>query len=135
MSQSLAAFSLLVPSYAEGVAFFVGVLGFTLVEDTAMDGGKRWVVVAPAGGAGARILLAAASDDRQRARIGDQTGGRVGYFLETDDFDRDFAAMSARGVRFLETPRREWYGKVAVFSDPWGGKWDLIEPARNQDRA
>ncbi len=134
MTQSVAAFSLLVPTYEEGLAFFVGALGFALTEDTPMGPGKRWVVVAPAGGAGARIVLAAASDERQKARVGDQSGGRVGYFLETDDFDRDFAAMSARGVRFLETPRREWYGKVAVFSDPWGGKWDLIQPARVPDR-
>ncbi len=122
MTQSVAAFTVLVPAHDEGLAFFRDALGFAVVEDRALADGKRWVVVAPAGGAGARIVLAVPSDDRQRARIGDQTGGRVGYFLQTDDFDRDYRALSARGVRFLETPRREPYGIVAVFSDPWGGQ-------------
>jgi catechol 2,3-dioxygenase-like lactoylglutathione lyase family enzyme len=129
MTQSIVAFTLLVPEYAEGLAFFRGVLGFEVIEDTALAEGKRWVVVAPAGNRGARIVLAVASDERQRARIGDQTGGRVGYFLQTDDLDRDYHVLTTRGVRFLETPRREPYGTVAVFSDPWGAKWDLIEPS------
>ncbi len=129
MTQSVAAFTLLVPAYDEGLAFFRDALGFEVIEDTALADGKRWVVVSPAGNAGARIVLAVASDERQRARIGDQTGGRVGYFLQTDDFDGDYHALTARGVRFLETPRREPYGTVAVFSDPWGAKWDLIEPS------
>ena len=130
MTRSVDAFSLLVPSYEEGLAFFRDALGFSVVEDTALEGDKRWVVVAPAGGAGAKIVLAVPSDDWQRARVGDQTGGRVGYFLQTSDFDRDYRALRARGVRFLEAPRREPYGSVAVFSDPWGGKWDLIQPIR-----
>ncbi len=84
--------------------------------------------MAPPGSAGAKIVLAVPSDERQRARIGDQTGGRVGYFLLTDDFEKDYAAMRARGVTFLEAPRSERYGTVAVFVDPWGGKWDLLQP-------
>jgi len=128
MIRSVAAFSILVPSYDEGLAFFVDALGFTVIEDRPVERGKRWVAVAPEGGEGARVVLAVPGDDRQRARVADQTGGRVGYFLLTSDFARDFAAFAARGVRFLETPRREPYGTVAVFSDPWGGKWDLIQP-------
>ena len=100
-----------------------------------MGPGKRWVVVAPPGGAGARLVIAVAADARQRATIGAATGGRVAYFLETDDFARDHSAMSARGVRFLEAPRREPYGVVAVFADPWGGRWDLLQPARRETKA
>jgi catechol 2,3-dioxygenase-like lactoylglutathione lyase family enzyme len=133
MTRSVAAFALLVPSYDEGLAFFRDALGFAVVEDTPVPGGERWVVVAAAGGAGARIVLAVPGDDRQRALIGGQTGGRVGYFLQTDAFDRDYPALSGRGVRFLEAPRRETYGTVAVFSDPWGGKWDLIQPNGGSD--
>lgn len=118
--------TLLVDRYERGIAFYLDALGFTLVADTDLGGGKRWVVVAaPDGG---RLLLAEASDDAQRAAIGRQTGGRVGFFLETDDFERDHAAFLARGVRFLEAPRHESYGSVAVFEDPFGNRWDLIEP-------
>jgi catechol 2,3-dioxygenase-like lactoylglutathione lyase family enzyme len=129
MARSLASIALLVPDYDEDLAFFRDALGFIVLEDTPLGSGKRWVVVAPAGGAGATIVLAVPNDERQRARIGDQTGGRVAYFLRTNDFQRDYEAMRARGVRFLETPRREPYGLVAVFVDPWGGKWDLLQPA------
>ena len=128
MIRSVAAFSILVSSYEEGLAFFVDALGFTVIEDRPVAPGKRWVAVAPEGGEGARIVLAVPGDERQRARVGDRTGGRVGYVLLTSDFARDFAALAARGVRFLERPRCEPYGTVAVFSDPWGGKWDLIQP-------
>jgi|SRR5208337_681880 len=128
MIKSLSAISFLVPDYDEGLAFFQGALGFAVEEDAALGADKRWVVVAPPGNAGAKIVLAVPSDERQRARIGDQTGGRVGYFLHTDDFDRDYALLKARNVTFLEAPRRERYGKVAVFVDPWGGKWDLLQP-------
>jgi catechol 2,3-dioxygenase-like lactoylglutathione lyase family enzyme len=133
MTQSVTAFTLLVPGYAAGLSFFRDALGFAVIEDTPLGGGKRWVVVAPVGGAGARIVLAVPGDNCQRARVGDQTGGRVGYFLQTDNFDRDYRALTARGVRFLESPRRELYGTVAVFADPWGGKWDLIQPIRSDD--
>lgn len=119
--------TLVVDDYDAAIAFFTGTLGFELREDAARGAGKRWVVVAPHG-AESGLLLARADGDAQRARIGDQTGGRVGFFLHTDDFRRDHAAMSAAGVRFLETPRVEDYGIVAVFQDPWGNKWDLLEP-------
>ena len=119
--------TVVVDDYDEAVAFYTQKLGFMLVEDTALDAAKRWVVVAPGSGS-AGLLLARAADDPQRARIGDQTGGRVGFFLETDDFDRDHAAMQASGVTFLEEPRREPYGTVAVFADLYGNLFDLIEP-------
>lgn len=129
MIRSLGAISILVPSYDEGLAFFRDVLDFAVLEDVALGPDKRWVAVAPPGGAGTRIILAVPGDERQRARIGDQTGGRVGFFLLSDDFDADHARLAALGVKFLETPRKETYGKVAVFADPWGGKWDLLQPA------
>lgn len=129
MPQSLAAVAFLIPDYDDAIAWFRGALGFDLIADAPLGPDKRWVVVAPPGGAGARLVLARAADARQREAIGGAAGGRVAYFLETDDFDRDHAAMRARGVRFLESPRREAYGVVAVFADPWGGRWDLIEPA------
>jgi catechol 2,3-dioxygenase-like lactoylglutathione lyase family enzyme len=127
MPVRIATIALLVRDYDEAIVWFTQRLGFTLVNDTPLGGGKRWVVVAPAGG-GARLLLAKADGLEQEARIGDQAGGRVGFFLETDDFARDHAAFSAAGVRFLEAPRHESYGTVAVFEDLHGNKWDLIEP-------
>jgi len=125
----LAIISYLVRDYDEAISWFVDTLGFALVEDAILSETKRWVVVAPASGKGAALLLARADGAGQEARIGDQAGGRVFLFLETDDFDRDFARMSANGVKFLESPRTETYGKVAVFEDLYGMKWDLIEPA------
>jgi len=127
MTQSIATIALVVSDYDEAIAFYRDTLGFVVVADTPLGGGKRWVLVAPAAG-GARLLLAVAEGEAQRARIGDQTGGRVGFFLETDDFERDFALYSARGVRFLEAPRHAAYGSVAVFEDLYGNKWDLIQP-------
>lgn len=127
MPQRLALTALLVAEYDPAIAFFTTALGWDLVEDVAQGGQKRWVVVAPAGGSG--LLLARAADDGQRAMIGKQGGGRVFLFLETDDFHRDHARMTAAGVRFLETPRREVYGTVAVFEDISGNRWDLIERA------
>jgi catechol 2,3-dioxygenase-like lactoylglutathione lyase family enzyme len=120
--------ALVVRDYDEALSFYVGALGFTLVEDTAMGGGKRWVVVAPPGDGGARLLLARAATPEQLARVGDQTGGRVFLFLHTDDFARDHAHYVANGVRFVEGPREEPYGRVGVFLDLYGNKWDLIEP-------
>ena len=128
MPQTLAAITLLVPTYGEGLAFFRDVLGFAVIEDCPLGPDKRWLVVAPQGVVGARIVLAVPRDERQRLRIGDQAGGRVGYFLFTDAFDRDYERMRSRGVLFLESPRDEAYGRVAVFVDPWGGKWDLLQP-------
>jgi catechol 2,3-dioxygenase-like lactoylglutathione lyase family enzyme len=118
--------ALLVHDYDEALAFYVGVLGFQLIEDRDL-GGKRWVQVrAPGGG---ELVLARAATDEQRTRVGNQTGGRVFLFVETDDFARDHAALREHGVRFLEEPRREPYGTVAVFVDPWGNKLDLIGPS------
>ena len=113
--------------YDEAIDFFVGKLGFSLVEDTDMGDGKRWVVVSA--GEGASLLIARADGEQQEASIGNQTGGRVGFFLQTDNFDRDFAEWTARGVKFHEQPRREVYGTVAVFEDVYGNTWDLIQPA------
>ena len=128
MPGRIATFALVVRGYDEAIGFYCGKLGFALIADTPLGGGKRWVLVAPAGG-GARLLLALADGAEQQARVGDQTGGRVGFFLETDDFARDHAAFTAAGVVFLEAPRHEPYGSVAVFEDLSGNKWDLIEPA------
>ncbi|MDC9823200.1 VOC family protein [Devosia sp. ZB163] len=127
MPQSIATIALIVADYDEAIAFYRDRLGFSVLADTPLGGGKRWVLVAPAGG-GARLLLAQADGEAQLARVGDQTGGRVGFFLETDDFARDHAAYAARGVNFLEPPRHEPYGSVAVFEDLYGNRWDLIEP-------
>lgn len=123
----IGAVTFLVRDYNEAIAWFRDALGFELVEDTPLGGGKRWVLVSPGKGA-TPFLLAEASTDEQRARIGDQTGGRVGFFLHTDDFARDHARMTAAGVRFREEPRHETYGTVAVFEDLYGNLWDLIEP-------
>jgi catechol 2,3-dioxygenase-like lactoylglutathione lyase family enzyme len=131
LSQSLGLVSLVVREYDEAIAFYVGTLGFTLVEDTyvpAQD--KRWVVVAPPGATEARLLLARASTADQAARVGRQTGGRVFLFLYTDDFARDYAAYRARGVRFVREPKDEPYGRVAVFEDLYGNLWDLLQPRR-----
>ncbi len=127
MARHLALISLLVGDYDEALSFYVGKLGFELIEDTDMGAGKRWVVVSPGPG-GSRFLLARAADDRQAARVGDQGGGRVWLFLHTDDFAGDHARMSAAGVRFLEAPRHEAYGSVAVFEDLYGNRWDLLQP-------
>lgn len=121
----IGAFALVVPDYDAAIAFYVGTLGFDLVEDTDMGGAKRWVMVRPKGG-GVSILLARAVNDAQAASIGNQTGGRVGFFLESDDFARDHAAFLAAGVTFEEDPRSEPYGAVAVFRDPFGNRWDLL---------
>lgn len=129
MGQAIACVTLLVPDYDAGIEFYVGKLGFTLKEDADLGNGKRWVKVAPAGG-GCGLLLAKASGDQQAAATGNQTGGRVGFFLETDDFARDHAVMVAAGVTFKEPPRHEAYGVVAVFCDPFGNLWDLIEHKR-----
>lgn len=131
MSLRIAQITLVVKDYEEAIAFFRDRLGFALVKDVALGDGKRWVVVAPPGDEGCRLLLARAADDMQIDRIGDQTGGRVGFFLETDDFARDHAAYVAAGVQFLEPPRQEQYGAVAVFEDLYGNRWDLIERAQS----
>jgi len=113
--------------YDEAIGFFVGKLDFELVEDSDMGDGKRWVVVAP--DRGASLLIARAVTDAEKASVGNQAGGRVAFFLNTDNFDRDHANWSARGVKFREQPRHEVYGTVAVFEDLYGAPWDLIQPA------
>lgn len=127
MTQQLANVALLVGNYDEAIAWYTQVLGFTLLQDTDLGDGRRWVRVAPPGATGTALLLAQAATEAQRARVGDQVGGRVGFFLHTDDFARDHAALSERGVRFAEEPRSENYGMVAVFVDLYGNRWDLVE--------
>ena len=136
MTQHLSLTALLVRDYDEAIGFYVGKLGFTLTADTDQGRGKRWVVVTPSGG-GAGLLLARGTDPRQSARIGDQTGGRVSLFLHTDDFAGDHARMLAAGVTFVEAPRHEPYGTVAVFEDLYGNRWDLVQftrPAESRRR-
>jgi catechol 2,3-dioxygenase-like lactoylglutathione lyase family enzyme len=127
LTSRISAVALVVPDYESGLAFYVGKLGFRLVQDLD-QGRKRWVVVEPSGG-GVRLVLARAEGKVQRAAIGNQAGGRVFMFLETDDFARDHAAMLAAGVEFEEDPRHESYGSVAVWRDPFGNRWDLIGPS------
>jgi catechol 2,3-dioxygenase-like lactoylglutathione lyase family enzyme len=133
MNNTLATVALIVPDYDEAIAFFIQALGFELLEDRLMgdtSSNKRWVVVRPAGGqGGATLLLARAATPEQAALIGRQWGGRVGLFLHTSDFAAAQARMQAHGVRFLEAPRNEPYGCVAVFEDRWGNRWDLLQPA------
>ena len=130
MKQSLGLVALLVRDYDEAIAFFVDVLGFSLIEDRFVPAqSKRWVVVAPAGPGGSQLLLARASSPEQEARIGDQTGGRGALFLYTDDFWRDYHAYRAQGVVFVREPIQESYGTVAVFRDLYGNLWDLLQPA------
>jgi catechol 2,3-dioxygenase-like lactoylglutathione lyase family enzyme len=129
MNQSLAMVSLVVRDYDEAIQFFVGTLGFVLIEDSPVpEQGKRWVVVAPPGVGRSRLLLARASTPEQQSRIGNQTGGRVFLFLHTDDFRRDYEAYKARGVVFVREPKQEPYGTVAVFKDLYGNLWDLVQP-------
>lgn len=123
--QRIGAVTVVVRDYDEAKAWYTGMLGFDLVDDTPLGDGKRWLLVAPPGGP--NLLLARAATPEQESRIGDQTGGRVFLFLHTDDFRRDHAAMTARGVVFRETPREEDYGTVAVFEDLYGNLWDLLE--------
>lgn len=126
MGQHLSAVALVVPDYDAGIAFYVGKLGFELIEDTQQTQTKRWVLIAPKG-AQTRLLLAKADGPEQTAAIGNQTGGRVGFFLHTDDFKADHTRMKAAGVHFEEAPRHEPYGSVAVFRDPFGNRWDLLQ--------
>jgi len=129
MKQSLGLVSLVVRDYDEALSFFVGKLGFSLVEDTiAPEQSKRWVVVSPPGASESRLLLAQASSPEQESRVGQQTGGRVFLFLHTDDFWRDYEQYRAKGVEFVRPPKEEPYGVVAVFKDLYGNLWDLLQP-------
>lgn len=132
---SIALVTLVVRDYDEAIAFYTDAVGFDLVEDTDRGDGTRWVVVRPRGAAGvgglgnAGLLLARAKNEEQEASVGNQTGGRVGFFLHTEDFAGDHERMTAAGVKFLEEPRHESYGSVAVFEDLYGNRWDLLQPA------
>lgn len=129
MKQSFGLISLLVRDYDEAIEFFVGKLGFVLVEDSSVpEQAKRWVVVAPPGASESRLLLAKASNAEQQSRIGTQTGGRVFLFLYTDNIERDYARYTAQGVEFVREPKSESYATVAVFKDLYGNLWDLLEP-------
>lgn len=129
MKQSLALTSLVVRDYDEALDFYIGVLGFRLIEDTVIEAQKkRWVVVAPVGSQGGHLLLARAASPEQISRIGNQTGGRVFLFLHTDDFWRDYRDYSSKGVKFVRGPNEESHGTVAVFADLYGNLWDLVQP-------
>ena len=130
MKQELAQIALVVKDYDEAVDFYTKKLHFTVIEDTILSKTKRWVVVAPPGSTGCRLLLAKAATDEQRSRVGDQTGGRVFLFLHTDDIHRDHRSMVIQGISFVREPTTESYGTVAVFKDIYGNLWDLIEPAK-----
>jgi len=133
MKQSLGLVSLVVRDYDEALAFYVGKLGFELVEDSYLaEQNKRWVVVKPPGAAESGLLLARASTQEQALRIGNQTGGRVFLFLYTDDFRRDYETFRSRGIRFVREPKQMTYGTVAVFEDIYGNQWDLLEPKQHQ---
>lgn len=127
MKQFLSGLALVVPDYDEAIDFYVGKLGFDLIEDTKRSETKRWVVVAPPGSGETTLILAKAKGPEQEAAIGNQTGGRVFLFLDTDDFDRDYTRYLEAGVEMTEEPRNEPFGKVVVFKDPYGNKWDMIE--------
>ena len=128
MNQRIAYVTLLVKNYDEAIAFYITVLGFSLTADLDLGEGKRWVVVAPPGPDGCSLLLAEAQTDEEKHGVGRQGAGRVWLFLHTDDFWRDYPVLQARGLRFLEIPRSEAYGHVAMFEDLYGNKWDLLEP-------
>ena len=131
MKQSIGLVALVVCEYEEAIDFYVGTLGFSLIEDTYIpEQDKRWIVVAPSGSTGSQLLLARAVGEEQSSRIGNQTRGRVFLFLNTDDFWRDFRLLKSRGVAFREVPREEPYGTVAVFEDLYGNRWDLLQPNR-----
>jgi catechol 2,3-dioxygenase-like lactoylglutathione lyase family enzyme len=132
MKQSLGLVSLVVRDYDEALAFFVGTLGFRLVEDTVVpEQSKRWVVVSPPGTTETQLLLARATSPKQQSKIGNQTGGRVFLFLYTDDFWRDYSAYKAKGVEFIREPKEESYGTVAEFLDLYGNMWDLLQPSQS----
>ncbi|CAN2191982.1 Glyoxalase/fosfomycin resistance/dioxygenase domain containing protein [Candidatus Nanopelagicaceae bacterium] len=126
MATTLGMIAIVIPDYDEAIAHYVNDLGFALIEDTELTPEKRWVVIAPST-KGAQILLAKASNAAQEAAIGNSTGGRVGFFLYTDNFTETYERFIAKGIEFTETPRSETFGQVVVFKDKYGNKWDLIE--------
>ena len=136
MKQSIGLVSLVVHDYDEALAFYVGTLGFSLVEDTPVpEQNKRWVVVAPPGATESKLLLARASSPEQVSRVGNQTGGRVFLFLNTDNFERDYESFKRKGVVFVREPAQQPYGTVAVFQDPWGNLWDLLQPSSGRQES
>ncbi|MEM7791969.1 MAG: VOC family protein [Verrucomicrobiota bacterium] len=128
MKRQISKIALVVPDYDEAIGYYTQKLGFALTEDTAMGSGKRWVTIQPKEGEGPQIVLAKAKNEAELAAVGNQTGGRVFLFLETNDFWRDYEKMATEGVDFTEQPRHETYGTVVVFRDLYGNKWDLIGP-------
>lgn len=130
MDRKIGTVALVVGDYDEALRYYTGLLDFDLVEDTRLSETKRWVVVRPRGNGGPNLLLAKAGTPEQKAHVGNQTGGRVFLFLETDDFSRDYADMKSKGVTFLEEPRDEAYGRVVQFADLYGNRWDLLERFR-----
>jgi uncharacterized glyoxalase superfamily protein PhnB len=126
MMNTLGMIAIVIDDYDVAISHYVNDLGFTLLEDKEMNPEKRWVVVAPSKD-GAKILLAKAASDQQRAAIGNSTGGRVGFFMYTTSFNETYKTYSSKGIEFIETPRQEAYGQVVVFKDKYGNKWDLIE--------
>lgn len=127
MKQSIVTVTLVIRDYDEAIDFYTRVLGCNLVEDTDLGEGKRWITVSPPGSTGTNLLLAQATTSEQVAHIGNQTGGRVFLFLETDDFYRDYPVLKSRGLNFIEEPRHETYGVVAIFEDLYGNRWDFIQ--------
>lgn len=130
MKQHLANVAIVVKDYDEAIQFYTERLGFELIEDTVLSETKRWVLVAPRGSEGCRLLLARAANEQQQSRIGNQTGGRVFLFLHTDDFWRDYNAYTEKGIKFVRQPAKEAYGTVAVFEDLYGNLWDFIGPEK-----
>ena len=130
MNQRIAHIALVVQDYDEAIEFYTQKLNFSLIEDTALSETKRWVLIAPPGSDGCRLLLAKAANDEQQSRVGNQTGGRVFLFLHTDNFQRDYQSMKEKGVSFVREPAAEPYGTVAVFKDLYGNLWDLIQPKK-----
>ena len=131
MKQEIAQLALVVHDYDEAIQFYIQKLNFVLIEDTVLSQTKRWVVIAPPGSTGSRLLLAKASNDEQSSRVGNQTGGRVFLFLHTDDILRDYKNMVNHGIEFVNEPTVQVYGTVAVFKDLYGNLWDLIEPNKS----
>lgn len=129
MQQSIINVTIVVRDYDEAIHFYTQVLGFSLMEDTDLGSGKRWVRVSPPGSSGTCLLLAQAANSEQTSHVGNQTGGRVFLFLQTDDFWRDYPTLKARGLNFIEEPRKEAYGTVAIFEDLYGNRWDFIQYA------
>ena len=132
MKQEIAQIALIVDDYDKAIAFYASVLHFDLIEDTILSADKRWVLIAPKGSAGSRLLLAKASGEEQKSRVGNQTGGRVFLFLHTDNFQRDYQNLLDHQVKIIREPAKETWGMVAVFADLYGNLWDLIEPAKSE---